>query len=392
MKSKKPKIVFILSHPIQYFSPMMAGLASVWGDRFEVWYCSDVGLKSHHDSGFGVKYQWDIPLLDGYKSRFFKNFSPRPSVSGFSGLFNPGLILHLIKTRPEILIIHGWGYPTHLLAIFAAWFTGTKIWLRAETPLNQEEMKTGFLQKFKKILLKVTVFNRVSRFLFIGSRNKAFFKNFGATEDQLIFTPYAVDNNRFHCGTDAEKRDWKKENQISSDLPIILFCGKLISKKRPDLLLQASLILKSIPHVILFAGDGEMKASLEDFAMKNRLNVRFSGFKNQTELPSIYAGSDIFVLPSTHGETWGLVVNEAMAAGLPVIVSDTTGCSADLVEEGKNGFTFPDGNAEKLAEVLERLLTNSNIRASFSSESIKKIQAYSIPVIVANLTKTAGKI
>lgn len=386
----RPEIVFLLSHPIQYFSPMLAGLSEVWGDDFEVWYCSDSGLKAHLDEGFGVKYEWDIPLLEGYHSRFFKNFSLKPSVTRFSGLFNPGLIIQLLKTRPKILIIHGWGYPTHLLAILTASIIGTKIWLRAETPLNQEEMKTGFLQNLKRSLLKFAVFNRASKFLFIGSRNKAFFKQFGAKEEQLIFTPYAVDNSRFHQGTNDEKTSWKSGLNISEATPVILFCGKLISKKRPDLLLEASLKIKAIPHVIVFAGDGELRNELELFAKSNNLPVRFLGFKNQTELPAIYACSDMFVLPSTVGETWGLVVNEAMASGLPVIVSDTTGCSVDLVAEGKNGYTFPDGNAEKLAEKLTLLLKDHSVRASFSQESLKRIEAYSIPVIVKNLTKAAG--
>lgn len=390
MSKKKPEIVFLLSHPIQYFSPMLAGLANVWGDDFEVWYCSDSGLKVHLDEGFGVKYEWDIPLLEGYRSRFFKNLSFKPSVTRFSGLFNPGLVFHLIKTRPKVLIIHGWGYPTHLLAILMASIIGTKIWLRAETPLNQEEMKTGFLQNFKRSLLKIAVFNRASKFLFIGSRNKAFFKQFGAKEEQLIFTPYSVDNTRFYQGTSEEKKIWKASLNIPEATPVVLFCGKLIPKKRPEFLLEASLKIKDIPHVIVFAGDGDLRDELELFAKTHNLPVRFLGFKNQTELPSIYACSDIFVLPSTIGETWGLVVNEAMASALPVIVSDTTGCSVDLVEEGKNGYTFPDGNAEKLAEKLTLLLKDHSARASFSQESLKKIETYSIPVIVKNLTKAAG--
>lgn len=387
MKNTTPEIVFLLSHPIQYFSPMMAGLSKEWGDKFEVWYCSDVGLKAHLDEGFGVQYQWDIPLLEGYKSRFFRNYSVRPSVASFFGLFNPTLILSLLQNRPKILIVHGWGYSTHIFAILLAYVFGINIWLRAETPLNQEEMKTGFIQKMKRSLLKYGLFSIIDKFLYIGSRNKAFFKQLGAKEEQLIFTPYAVDNTNFYVGSKTDKLKLKKILGISTETPIVLFCGKLINKKRPDLLLQSSVLLKSIPHAILFVGAGEMQSELESFAEKNKLLVRFIGFKNQSELPSIYAGSDIFVLPSTIGETWGLVVNEAMASGLPVVVSDTTGCSPDLVSKGKNGFIFNDGDENSLAEALHPLIVDEEIRKTFGHVSKEIIDQYSIPVIVQNMIK-----
>ncbi len=393
MKSgKTPQIVFLLSHPIQYFSPMLADLAGTWGDRFEVWYCSDAGLKAHHDSEFGVTYQWDIPLLEGYASRFFPNRSPKPSVSAFSGLFNPGLIAEIFRRKPEILILHGWGYPTHILAILAARLTGTRVWLRAETPANQENMKTGFRQNLKKFLLRQFIFRQADRFLFIGSRNRLFFEQFGARPEQLIFTPYAVDHRNFHPGTEEVKAAWKSAQNIPENHVTVLFCGKLIHKKRPDLLLEASRLLSDLPHTLVIAGDGEMKPALTEFAEAHSLSVRFLGFQNQTQIPAVYAGCDLFVLPSTLGETWGLVVNEAMASGLPVITSDTTGCSADLVETGVNGDVFPDGNAQALAACLRPFLMDPELRRSAGRASLDRISGYTIGVITQNLTGAeAGK-
>jgi glycosyltransferase involved in cell wall biosynthesis len=86
-----------------------------------------------------------------------------------------------------------------------------------------------------------------------------------------------------------------------------------------------------------------------------RSHVTITGFINQREIPDWYAAADCLVLPSDSFETWGLVVNEGMAAGLPVIVSDAAGCAPDLVEDGANGFSFPLGNTAALANRLQRI-------------------------------------
>ena len=109
-------------------------------------------------------------------------------------------------------------------------------------------------------------------------------------------------------------------------------------------------------------------------------NVHFSGFMNQTELPAYYAASDIFVLPSGAGETWGLVVNEAMAAGLPVIASDMVGCVPDLIRHGRNGYVFPAGDVGELARVLAELIGNPSLRKKFVEESFKIILNYTLNV------------
>ena len=104
--------------------------------------------------------------------------------------------------------------------------------------------------------------------------------------------------------------------------------------------------------------------------------IHFVGFKNQTELPKYYAIADVFVLPSQTGETWGLVVNEAMCFGLPIIASDIIGCAPDLVRHGENGFVFPSGNKEKLSDSIQDLISNQEKRMRFGNESLKIIQGY----------------
>jgi glycosyltransferase involved in cell wall biosynthesis len=128
------------------------------------------------------------------------------------------------------------------------------------------------------------------------------------------------------------------------------------------------------PAYLIFAGDGDQRAALEARARSLKLDsVRFLGFRNQSELPALYDLCDVFVLPSER-EPWGLVVNEAMNAGKPVIVSDRVGASADLVDDGVNGFIFPARDTAALAACLRRTIASPEHRAAMGRRALEKIQ------------------
>ncbi|MEK7464449.1 MAG: glycosyltransferase family 4 protein, partial [Patescibacteria group bacterium] len=151
-----------------------------------------------------------------------------------------------------------------------------------------------------------------------------------------------------------------------------------IDKKRPMDLLMAYENLKDSNKVLVFVGDGILKTALEKYVDERDVkNVHFVGFQNQTELPKFYAAADIFVLPSGVGETWGLVVNEAMCFSLPVIVSNMVGCGKSLVHHGQNGFIFELGNVEELTGFLDNLMADKNKLNSFGRESFKIVQRFS---------------
>jgi glycosyltransferase involved in cell wall biosynthesis len=131
--------------------------------------------------------------------------------------------------------------------------------------------------------------------------------------------------------------------------------GRLVEMKRPLDLVEATARLPDKARwLVAFAGAGPLAASIEARARALSVRVAMLGFVNQAELPRIYGASDLLGLPSSSGETWGLVVNEAMASGLPAVVSDAAGCAPDLIEEGRTGFAFPSGDLAALARALER--------------------------------------
>jgi len=376
------KIAFILSHPIQYFSPLFREMAKHPEIDFTVYYCSDESVRRMKDVGFGKEIKWDIPLLEGYRYRFLKNYSPKPSISaGFFGLINFDIVNDLRREKYDALIVHGWNYFTNIFAIITAKLIGIKVFMRGENPLNQELKKLRYKIFVKKIILKRLLFGIIGAFLYIGHENREFYRFYGAPESKLFFAPYVVENERFIRGYKefkSRRREIKKEIGIPPDKVVILFSGKLIGKKRPMDLLMAYESLQSENKALIYMGDGHLRENLEEYTKKRNLrDVYFLGFKNQTELPKYYVASDIFVLPSAAGETWGLVVNEAMCFHLPVIVSDMVGCWRDLVKHGENGFVYPVGNIDRLANHLLKLLKEPDLREKMGKQSLEIITKWS---------------
>ncbi|OLY93799.1 Glycosyltransferase involved in cell wall bisynthesis [Cnuella takakiae] len=381
------EIIFVNSHPIQYFAPLYKYM-NEQGLQTKVWYCTEGMLHGAVDKEFGVRVKWDIPLLDGYDYRFFKNYAARPSLSvGFFSLVNFGMLITLFRQPKSILVVHGYHFFTHLCILLLAQLAGHTVCLRFEVPNSQEQLKKSKKQKLRRMLLKHVVFPRVNYFLYIGKENHQLYKNYGIPEEQLVFCPYAVDNSRFLEAFEriaGQRLEIRSRFGIPNNAQVILFSGKYIDKKRPLDLMQAFSKLNHPNCWLIMIGEGELRIEIEQFILKHKVqNVVLTGFVNQSEIPAYYAIGDVFVMCSTIGETWGLSVNEAMNFDLPVIVSDLTGCSADLVEPGVNGYVFPTGNVEALTRTLRQVLIDKRLNWSTTSRQI--IRRYDYSVIVKEL-------
>lgn len=380
---KKMKLGILISHPIQYQVPLFAKLAADNEVDLLVYFSWTAGLdtskKSYFDVEFKKELRWDIPLLEGYAYKFLRNYSSKPS-SKFFGQINFGIIQELIKSRHDVLLVYGWNSFTNWIAFITAFVLGIPVILHGENPL-QQELKKSAVRLFIKRLLLGTLFKVISGFLYIGEENKKFFNFYKVPDSKLFFAPYAVDNERFIAAgksLKAKRGSLRREDGIPADAVTILFVGKLIEKKRPLDLLRAFQLLTenrqsgmATPKAhLLFVGDGVLRLTLEQYVREYGIpNVHFAGFKNQTELPRYYILSDVFVLPSGEGETWGLVVNEAMCFGLAVVVSSVVGCGADLVRENENGFVFRVGEVHDLARRLGVLAEDKSLIKKFGEAS-----------------------
>lgn len=373
------KVAFLISHPIQYYSPFFKELSK--HINLTVLYCSNETVSKFKDKEFQKKIQWDTNLLDGYDYIFLKNNSP------ISSIFNPPLGLINLGIKKEIqkydaIIIHGWHYITNMLAIRYAKKYNIPYYIHSENPYNQEIKQTFIKRLIKKIILK-PIFKQATGFFAIGTQNKRFYELYGVPKNKIHFTPYAVDNFQFKK-TKIKPKRWPTGK-------VLLFVGKLIPKKRPFDVLKAYEKLNKANASLVFVGTGKLKPLLEKYTtQKNITNVYFYGFVNQKELKQFYSHSDIFILPSQSKETWGLVINEAMNFGLPIIASDTVGCAIDLVKN--NGFIYPVGDIEKLKECCLILLENDVLRKKMGENSKKIIHKWTHKVTCETIQRVLAKI
>jgi glycosyltransferase involved in cell wall biosynthesis len=169
---------------------------------------------------------------------------------------------------------------------------------------------------------------------------------------------------------------------------VVAFVGKLVSRKRPQDVIRALHGLRAT-HA-LFVGDGPLRAECEALASRLAVPATFAGFLNQTAIADAYASADVLVLPSDRRETWGLVVNEAMASSRPAVVSDAAGCAPDLIEEGVTGYTYPAGNVGALRNRIERFLTEPASLRRMGTAAAAHVAAYSPEAAAAGVVQAAA--
>jgi len=264
---------------------------------------------------------------------------------------------HLKQGQFDAVWVHGWSWLCSIQAVLAANRLGIPVLLRGETSGLSEP--THPLKKRAKRVFLNWLFPKIAAFLYIGTLNRQFYKNYGVEDDRLFCVPYAVDNDYFQQRVmlaRPNREELRRSLNLDFGRPIILYAAKLIDVKRPQDLLAAYRLLSSDgmepkPY-LLFVGDGVLRLTLEAEANKtNWQSIRFFGFRNQSEMPAIYDLCDVFVLPSNF-EPWGLAINEVMNAGKAVVVSDRVGCAPDLVRQGQNGRIFTVGEITALAEAI----------------------------------------
>jgi glycosyltransferase involved in cell wall biosynthesis len=195
--------------------------------------------------------------------------------------------------------------------------------------------------------------------LYVGKRNREYLERYGVPADRLFFSPHCVDVHAFAAAADRVDRTAVRTAWgVPASNPIVLFAGKMKASKRPHELIRsiARLRKRGVPAFLVWAGDGLQRPALERECATLGVPSTFLGFQNQTELPLVYGAADVLALPSDSDETWGLVVNEAIACGTPCVVSDACGCAPDMVISGTTGEVFPVGDLDALADALARAI------------------------------------
>lgn len=379
------KLAIIITHPIQYYVPVFKLLAQqcqlkvfyTWGNNW---------LNNKYDPGFGKDVEWDIPLLDGYDYEFIENIAKQPGSHHSKGIVNPKLITAINHYQPHVLLVHGYSYQSHFKVM--RYFKGKiPIWFRGDSTLLNE--RKDLKRIVKKIYLK-WVYSFVDKVFYVGTNNKAYFKKYGLKENQLIFSPHAIDNERFAEDRMEEVAKLKQELGILASDITILYAGKFENVKNLFILIQAFKIIQPKHKVkLLLVGNGPQEQALKKLT-NDTANILFMDFQNQQYLPVIYHSCDIFCLPSK-SETWGLAINEAMAAGKAIIASDKVGCALDLVKNGINGYIFKSNDVADVQEKLCLLISQPELIKEFGKQSKEIIQNWSFEQQVQQFIKTLNE-
>lgn len=371
------RLAVITTHPIQYYAPVFRRLAERDVVTLRVFYNWKGGgdEEAAYDPGFEEEVQWDLPLLEGYDYTFVMNAASDPGTHHFWGLVNPELVTSVKNWHPDAVLIHGWNYASHLWALLR--FHGNvPVLFRGDSTLIDES--SGPRKWMRRLWLR-WVYRHVEAALYVGTNNRKYYEAHGLESQQLYWVPHVVDNDRFaeHDGAEEEAMQWRRDLGIPEEHPVLLFAGKIEHKKAPDTLLEAFLQLEREDAHLVVVGSGPLEERLRrDGAHHPR--IHFLGFQNQSRMPVVYRLGEVFVLPSRGpGETWGLAVNEAMACGSAVVVSDKVGCAPDLVDE-ETGAVVPAENAGALRETLSDLLRDKEQLKQMGHRSAERIEEWSI--------------
>ena len=324
-------------NPIQYHTPLYQRLEARGNVELNVLFLSDRGYRIATDRGFGVAIAWDIDLLSGYTYEFLTT-ADRPT-----RIADQALTLIRWLRKNDAVVIYGYSNRWMLFAITMCRSLRIPYFIRGDS--RPESQSTGIRRHIRRLGASAIVSASCGG-LAIGQLNAQFYRKHGARK--VIFSPYSVDDERFGCEPELGRSDLLSRWGLPDHRPVIIYCGKLYPGKRPlDLIAAVDLLSQEVTTI--FVGDGVLADQIRSLLRPGSGVV--TGFVNQSDLPSYYHAADILVLPS-EAEKWGLVVNEAMAAGTFPVVSDRVGAAPDLVEGV--GEVYPCGDISGLATALSR--------------------------------------
>jgi glycosyltransferase involved in cell wall biosynthesis len=331
--------------------------------------------------------EWQV-----YKDEIQFSYQVLPSwrqrVAGQKLLLNRGMKESLRGANPQAILCGGYNYLAAWQALrwasknqvpFMAWVESTAQDFRSHKPAVE--------------FLKKKFMRQCCAFVVPGKSSLQYVMNYGTSEENIFVAPNAVDTELFAGKAAAARADAAKyRHALKLPSRFFLFVGRLVREKGVFDLVEA--YGKLTPDVraavgLVLVGEGVARAELS--RRSSRINpgeVQFAGFVQREQLAVYYALAETFVFPS-QSDPWGLVVNEAMACGLPVISSEAAGCTADLVQDGWNGRVVRRGDVAQLTAAMEELAQDSALRTQMGNHSRERILRYSPEDCAAGIAEAA---
>jgi glycosyltransferase involved in cell wall biosynthesis len=381
------RLACLSGSPVYYQAPLYRRLAGDPRVEFTAIFASSAGATRPFDNGYGRPVEWGVDALGGYHSVFLRRADRNPSGGGVLALRDLDIVSLLRRERYDVLMLHGYHTVTHVAAALTQRALGGSRLFREEQTLLSP--RAWWKTAVKTVGLRVHFSGAYG--LFIGTENRRWFERWGVPEERLFAAPYVVDNDSLHAAhRDLAPRQEELRAELGIDPgkgPVILTVGRLIPKKQPLHLLEAFRQVRANHQcTLLVVGSGPLERELRQTVASEAIpDVVFAGFLDQTEIARAYVAADVFALVSSHDETWGLVVNEAMNFGLPIVVSDRVGSGTDLVRSGHNGFVVPHHDLGALVAALDRLVLSRDLRIRFGETSRHMISPWTYDVTSAGV-------
>jgi glycosyltransferase involved in cell wall biosynthesis len=383
------RLSVVMTHPIQYYAPWFRHIV-VNNPEIDllVHYCV-TPTPEQQGVGFDRAFTWDAGVLEGYRHVILRQPSKRVNIhsSSFLGVDVPEVVGSIRRAAPDVLLVPGWYSVSLVRALLAARVDRIPAIYRGDSQLAPSPPVHAMAKQLKTR----TMLGLFTHFLTVGNRNTAFLQRYGIPAAKIFFSPHCVENEFFSRISDrvrvpGQRELRRRELSIAENAFVVLFVGKLEKKKRPWEVIRAAALL-SRPVTVLMAGSGESEAYCQQVTREVRADVRFLGFRNQAEVAELYGVADCLVLPSDYNETWGMVVNEAMAAGLPCVVSDRVGSGPDLITDGETGKIARFGDVSSIAGALGRIRDACGAGHDFGPACRRRAAAYSFDAATEGLTR-----
>jgi glycosyltransferase involved in cell wall biosynthesis len=361
-----PKLVIITEIIAPYRIPVFNALVQRPEIDLHVIFLSenDPSLRQWRVYKDEIKFHYDV--LPSWRRR----------LAGYNILINRGVHSALNRIKPDVVLCGGYNYLASWQAARWAKDHRAPLLLWSESTAFDQRRGYPFVE-----FIKTRFLNQCAAFVVSGKSSSKYLVDLGMAEEKIFTAPDAVDVALFSESADAARHGGIPDcNGRPLPSRYFLYVGRLVEAKGVFDLLEAYAQLD--PEVrsqigLVFAGDGiEHEALVERASRISPGTIQFLGFVHREQLPELYALADGFVFP-THSDPWGLVVNEAMACSLPIIVTNVAGCALDLVQDGWNGFVVPPRDPSRLAAAMAQLAGDSGLRAKMAANSRERIEAYS---------------
>jgi glycosyltransferase involved in cell wall biosynthesis len=387
------KLAVLSTHPIQYHAPWFRGMAAHPDLDVHVYFCHKATPQEQARAGFGVEFDWDVDLLAGYPHSFLRNVANPVGHGRFGGFDTPEIGRIIREQGYDAVLVNGWNYKSAWQAIWAAWRNDVKVIARGDSHLRTTRSAVTRAAKWMGYRRFIPRFDAC---LAVGQWSREYFLHYGARPERIFAVPHVVDleSTADDAGTIRER--FRESVGLNRETVTFIFCGKFIPKKRPmDFVRAITNAVKAGAAIQgLMVGDGPLRNACEQYVEEARAPIRFAGFLNQSKIREAYLASDVLVLPSDGGETWGLVVNEAMSCGLPCIVSDQVGCGPDMIHSWKSGAIYPVADAEALATMMTKFASDRERLACMGKMARLVAQEYSVrravQGVIESLQATVG--